>query len=801
MNTRSVFLTVVAGLALAVLGLAFQASAALAAPAAPVDIPITQPDGNTFTARAWGDEWQHGVETADGYTIVLDEASGYWVYAAAVDGALAPALAEDGQPQVVGKAAPRGLEKHARPAPAVRPQRPGLEEPGLDAPALGGPLLAPNAGSQPLLVVFVNFTNRVRTYPLATFEARAWGETGSIYDFYRDASFNQLFITRAADTQVATPAGMVEVSLPYAHPSDTDVSQQIARDALIAADPFVSFNIYDLDSDGYVTGSELHTLFIIAGYEESYCYGSCPTPVIWGHMWWLNTPLSLDGKYLAQSSPLAAGSDYGGYTMFGEIHGLGGADNHAATIGIMAHEMGHDLSWPDLYDTDGSSIGAGEWSIMGSASWNGVTQPGDTPGLPDAWLKWYQGWIVPTPAAAGVDYILNQAATSMDALLLGTNPGGVDWDFIRHSGAGEYWLLENRQKTGWDAALPGCGILIWHIDESVSYWNDANANEDRPLVGLEQADGLDELYWGLSDRGDAGDPYPGTSANRKFSQWGFPQSDYYSGASSDWDVTILSTSCAPSMSVNVKTVSNQALDSSIYLPGVYKMRPLTGRVTYRGASAPGRVVTVRARNYSNVWSTYATAVTDAAGNYFIGRAPDDALYNAYYVRWTNDALQGGLLGAWYCDTIVNSAVDDFNCSFDISEAATTAPAHGAAINLPYTFRWNRRVVPTDNYEIDFTDGQQNWWWWYNLGYVGSWTMYNLPASMYTHMLYYWGIYIYGPNGYGEPLYLYSMSFNERSSPALNDPLDAAGRHEEALRVLVLEEDSDLFSARRGIYRR
>jgi M6 family metalloprotease-like protein len=69
------------------------------------------------------------------------------------------------------------------------------------------------------------------------------------------------------------------------------------------------------------------------------------------------TPPTLDGKVLGDSG------HNGGYAQFGEIH-----LDHQATIGIMVHELGHDITWPDLYDTDGSSDGVGVWSIMGSGS-------------------------------------------------------------------------------------------------------------------------------------------------------------------------------------------------------------------------------------------------------------------------------------------------------------------------------------------------------------------------------------------------------------------------------------------------
>ena len=67
----------------------------------------------------------------------------------------------------------------------------------------------------------------------------------------------------------------------------------------------------------------------------------------------------------------------------------------------------------------------------------------------------------------------------------------------------EYFLLENRQATGLDAALPGSGLAVWHIDERQS-------NNDDPLaylVALLQADGKKDLEL-LKNSGDGGGPFP-----------------------------------------------------------------------------------------------------------------------------------------------------------------------------------------------------------------------------------------------------------------------------------------------------
>jgi hypothetical protein len=42
---------------------------------------LKQSDGTIFAARQWGDEWSHGWETEDGYTIHYDRELKNWVFA------------------------------------------------------------------------------------------------------------------------------------------------------------------------------------------------------------------------------------------------------------------------------------------------------------------------------------------------------------------------------------------------------------------------------------------------------------------------------------------------------------------------------------------------------------------------------------------------------------------------------------------------------------------------------------------------------------------------------------------------
>ncbi len=506
-----------------------------AAPAAPIDFQLTQPDGSKFTARQWGDEWLNGFETAEGYTILQIE-SGWWVYAGeTADGSLVPEKLGNNYLRV-GVDYPFDIPLHLRPTKPASVRTDSLENLGR----------AQNIGEHPTLVLLAEFDDRVHNYAAYNFSQKIFGNSQSLKDYYLDASFNQLTITPASETYGTANDGVIGwLNLGYNHPdtgshTNTD-NYLIVKNALIAADPYIDYSNFDTNSDGYISINELHIVVVVAGYERAYIPYSSPS--IWAHHWYLDavTPPTLDGKILGDSE------HNGGYAQFGEIH-----NDHEATIGIMAHELGHDITWPDLYDTDKSSEGVGFWSIMGSGNWNftGTNYHGTSPALPDAWLKYYQGWITPTIVSGNFTGVeIPQAETTGSAFMLRPNPGGVDWDFWQESGSGEYFLIENRQLTGYDAGLPGCGLLIWHIDESVTETNAANANELDPLVKLVEADGLDQLFYG-ANRGDAGDSFPGSSSNKRFDYYSDPNSRLYSGADSLVEVNNISD-CAITMAADL----------------------------------------------------------------------------------------------------------------------------------------------------------------------------------------------------------------------------------------------------------
>ena len=119
----------------------------------------------------------------------------------------------------------------------------------------------------------------------------------------------------------------------------------------------------------------------------------------------------------------------------------------------------------------------------------------------------------------------------------------------------EYWLVENRQPVGFDANLHGGGLLIWHVDDAVmasaGQGNSAGAGALVRGVVLEEADGQFNLNTPPTNRGEASDPFPGTTANTDFGAGTTPGSTNNSGHGTEIAVTGIGASGA-SMGANLR---------------------------------------------------------------------------------------------------------------------------------------------------------------------------------------------------------------------------------------------------------
>jgi immune inhibitor A len=494
-------------------------------PAAPIELTLQQPDGVEFVAIPRGDEYASWLETRDGHSVMRKDDT--WFYAEKdAGGELKPGSIEVGS---LSNDELQQLPLHVSPSPQPRPSYPEpirrIERTKTKPDQQVPQAVADMPHSQNLLTILVSYTDRSISYPDSNFNQLVYGASGSVKKYYQDVSYNRFTIKPAEESHGTVNDGVIRIERSIAHPNqgnDHDVSKGEAAEVVTLADAFIDFESFDTNADGRVSSDELSIMIVAAGYSASYGgLDNALTPNMWPHRAWFTSTLTLDGVELQD------------YTMVAELHATSEANEHQATIGTMCHELGHLMfGLPDLYDVgeDAQSAGIGQWGLMGGGGWNRTgTWIGDPPAHMSAWSK------VKTNFTAPLD-------------VSGANPGMQIYKADAYEAArrlwidkyklnGEYILVENRQKTGYDAGLPGSGLLIWHIDESQT----SNEDESHKLVDLEEADGLNHLDTDIN-KGDSGDPFPGFSNNRSFNDTSNPNSKNYFNQSTQISIENISNS-------------------------------------------------------------------------------------------------------------------------------------------------------------------------------------------------------------------------------------------------------------------
>jgi M6 family metalloprotease-like protein len=527
-------------------------SSALATPADPnARRLLIQPDGKSFPARIWGDEYYHGYETVDGYTVIRDFKDGYWKYARrGPTGRLVPGT------RVVLEDRPT-LGRHLRPsAQLVEDIR--IEEGGTPPAVPRLQATPPWAGTgTDILFIMVEFSGATEkcTFTPAQMEANMFGANAS-GPGNLDAFFNE--VSRGAfrlDGDVVGDNGGTTACVPLANNrafynnngANADGDDDLVIEALADIDGTIDFSQYDNDGNG-----EIDALGIIyaGGGAHDVCVTGSNVDNLWPHSGQIpNT--NVDGG-ARHARPFIINSEL---TYSLSDPGLANNPitptcNQIQTIGLFAHELGHSLGLPDLYDTDVGNGGVSTWSTMAS-QYLGTVNNADTPPHYDPWSKWHQGWITPTGHAANDRFIesISRVEDSGEVHRFLDNPNGVDWVLGNPptTGTGQYFLVENRQLFGFDAQLAGCGILVWHIDESqAGNQNGGHSAGSHRLVDIDEADGLAELD--ANQAADNGDPFPGSTNKRLFDGSSNPNSDLYNGSDSGVRMWVQSTSCGSSMS-------------------------------------------------------------------------------------------------------------------------------------------------------------------------------------------------------------------------------------------------------------
>lgn len=415
----------------------------------------------------------------------------------------------------------------------------GIESPVFHPKSAVFPQGTGPTGEFKAIVLLVEFSDNASRVNAGYFDTLVFvDQVGTVRNYYKEVSYQNLDIITV---HLPSSLGWYTAPQTYSYYVDGQYgfgdyprnAQRLVEDLVDLADPYVDFSEYDNDSDGYVDA----LMVVHAGRGAEYT-GS--TNDIWSHAWSTSYPKLKDGVYIYSYSIQPE------YWRFARD----------MTLGVYCHELGHVFGLPDLYDYDYDSHGAGDWSLMALGSWNGSL--GNSPAHPDAWSRSALGFADPIVVSTNLGEVSLPAVKDTSVIYKLWTDGLSE---------NEYFLIENRQKIGYDVGLDGAGLLIWHVDEDVygndNQWYPGYTSYGHYKVALEQADGLWELEKNIDD-GDAGDPYPGTTVNRSFIPCSVPNSDDYSFTQTYVEITNISNS-ASVMTVDLKVLSENSAPNTFSL--------------------------------------------------------------------------------------------------------------------------------------------------------------------------------------------------------------------------------------------
>ncbi|MBP7868005.1 MAG: M6 family metalloprotease domain-containing protein [Acidobacteria bacterium] len=406
----------------------------------------------------------------------------------------------------------------------------------------------PTTGNVRIFALLIEFTDEPSTYTAGDIHNRIFGDGAggfpyeSLRNFYRRSSLDLLEIGGAT-------LGWYRTAYPRTSVSQTDTGREaLIREALVAMDAAGhDFSVYDNNGDGAVD----YFMVFWTGEDNG-----------WANFWWAYQTTYGDGSLLLDGKRLRD------YSWMWESNPPGG-DFEVAT---MIHETGHALGLPDYYDYNdsiGPQGGCGGLDMMDAAYLDH-----------NAFSKFLLDWMTPSFYAGGDHVVsLRAAAGTTDAAIF--MPGIVNGTLF-----GEFFLVQNRRRTGNDLQLPADGLVIWHVDSRLNasgnnfvYDNSYTAHK---LLRLMEADGLEEIETG-NGWADAGDFY---TAGRTIGPGTLPSSNRYDGSSTGMGVDTVSApgnpmtcrifQCVPpaapnSLQVTATTAHSVSLSWS-GVPGVSRYR-------------------------------------------------------------------------------------------------------------------------------------------------------------------------------------------------------------------------------------
>lgn len=460
-------------LALFIAFFAFQASNAVKA--LPEVIEITQPDGSQLKIRLVGDEKFHYTTSEDGL-LLLQNSSGIYEYAVeSAGGAVVPSgvkaksIGMRSAPEISMLSGMDGwkiIESFEK-SPSLSPRyqvmkvdtRAGLESGRYTYSTSAFPVF----GEPHSIVVLVEYqdikfkVDNPRDFFNRMLNQEGFSEydaTGSVREYFIDNSMGQFKPT----FDVFGPITLKNARRYYGSGDESRACEMVIE-AVQDLDDSVNFRNYDHNNDGFVD-----SIYVIyAGYGEA---DGGPPESVWPYSWELESEgkrLQVDGVRI---------------NMYGCSNELDFRFKQPTGIGTFTHEFAHVMGLPDLYNTENFSDYSTpqNWSLLDQGNYNNNSH---TPAAFSAFERYSLGWMMDFEIVNSGDYDLHNVTVSNKAYLMTSKEKKE-----------EFYLLENRQKTGWDSYIPGHGMIVWHVDFVQRQWDDntVNNNKRHQYVQLVRAD-------------------------------------------------------------------------------------------------------------------------------------------------------------------------------------------------------------------------------------------------------------------------------------------------------------------------
>lgn len=491
---------------IAIASFLFAVATANAVPAYPGLLKITQPDGSVLTYRIVGDERFHAFTTTDGHMIKAD-ANGVMRYV--------ESISEDGTP-VMGMIAHNPDMRQAAEVERLKAigtadfNKAYNENVMRKAPMqrLPGPTF-PTTGNLKGVILLVEFADNSMQeghdsklfHSVMNEEGFSLnGATGSARDYFISQSMGKF----TPDFDVFGPIKLKKSMMYYgandSYGQDSKPGLMVKEACEYASDELgVDFTKYDYNDDGIVD----FVYVIYAGYAESY---GASSNTIWPHasnLVSLGISCNVNGKQVQR------------YACSSELKYVSGTQLEG--IGTFCHEFSHVLGLPDAYNTRNQQmVQLGVWDVMDTGNYNNESH---TPPAYSAFERFTVGWL---------DFV--ELDTPADLVTLDELTQNNVAYKISTADENEFFTLENRQQKGWDAYLPGRGLMIFHVAYDQSAWDGNYVNSGTiQRYDLVEADGTQ----GITTESDL---YP-IATNNMFTDYSSPSSLSWDGTPTEKGVT------------------------------------------------------------------------------------------------------------------------------------------------------------------------------------------------------------------------------------------------------------------------